>query len=228
MLPSGNLKLTKNKYVLKYFWLINIFFIVGGCSFFGKERIKPSSLLPFEETVVVEKAWDFDNKNRLDAGDISLVTVPSVLGENVIIPARNGVVTILKLATGQIEERIELGLQSLSQIGVEVDEDSYNFAFVSADGRLMFFNSKNKVLWSTQLNGIVRMAPKIGELGVIVRQEDNKVLAYDKVGGKLLWSISKRTMPLILHAQSDMRFVGDENTGLTTIQKKSCCQFSWR
>ena len=28
------------------------------------------------------------------------------------------------------------------------------------------------------------MAPKIGELGVIVRQEDNKVLAYDKVGGK--------------------------------------------
>ena len=220
MLPAGNLKLTKNKYVLKYFWLINIFFIVGGCSFFGKEKIKPSSLLPFEATVVVEKAWDFDNKNRLDAGGISLVTVPSVLGENVIIPGGNGVVTILKLATGQIEERIELGIQSLSQIGVEVDEGTYNFAFVSADGRLIFFNSKNKVLWSVQLNGIVRMAPKIGELGVIVRQEDNKVLAYDKVGGKLLWSISKRTMPLILHAQSDMRFVGDERTGLATIKKK--------
>ena len=104
MLPSGNLKLTKNKYVLKYFWLINIFFVVVGCSFFGKERIKPNSLLPFEETVVVEKVWAFDNKTRLDTGDISLVTVPSVLGENVIIPARNGVVTILKLATGQIEE----------------------------------------------------------------------------------------------------------------------------
>ena len=219
MLPAGNLKLTKNKYVLKYFWLINIFFIVGGCSFFGNEKIKPSSLLSFEETVVVEKAWDFDNKNRLNAGDISPVTVPSVMGENVIIPSRNGVVTVLKLATGQIEERIELGFQSLSQIGVEMDEDSFNFAFVSADGRLMFFNSNNKVLWSTQLNGIVRMAPKIGELGVIVRQEDNKVLAYDKVGGKLLWSISKRTMPLILHAQSDMRFVGDENKGLATIQK---------
>ena len=219
MLPSGNLNLTNNKQVLKYLWLLNIFFIVGGCSFLGKEKIKPSSLLPFEKTVVVEKVWDFDNKNRVGAGDISLVTVPSVLGENVIIPARNGVVTILKLATGQIEERIELGLQSLSQIGVEVDEDSYNFAFVSADGRLTFFNSNNKVLWSTQLNGIVRMAPKIGELGVIVRQEDNKVLAYGKVGGKLLWSISKRTMPLILHAQSDMRFVGDENKGLATIQK---------
>ena len=219
MLPSGNSNLTKNKYVLKYLWLINIFFIVGGCSFLGKEKIKPSSLLPFEKTVVVEKVWDFDNKNRVGAGDISLVTVPSVLGENVIIPARNGVVTILKLATGQIEERIELGLQSLSQIGVEVDEDSYNFGFVSADGRLVFFNSNNKVLWSTQLNGIVRMAPKIGELGVIVRQEDNKVLAYGKVGGKLLWSISKRTMPLILHAQSDMKFVGDESRGLTTIKK---------
>ena len=192
---------------------------MGGCSFFGNEKIKPSSLLSFEETVVVEKAWDFDNKNRLNAGDISPVTVPSVMGEHVIIPSRNGVVTVLKLATGQIEERIELGLQSLSQIGVEMDEDSFNFAFVSADGRLMFFNSYNKVLWSTQLNGIVRMAPKIGELGVIVRQEDNKVLAYDKVGGKLLWSISKRTMPLILHAQSDMRFVGDENKGLATIQK---------
>ena len=101
--------------MLKYFWLINIF-IVSGCSFFGKERIKPSSLLPFEETVVLEKAWAFDNKNRLNAEDISLVTVPSVLGENVIIPARNGVVTILKLATGQIENRIELGVQSLSQI----------------------------------------------------------------------------------------------------------------
>ena len=219
MLPAGNLKLTKNKYVLKYFWLINIFFMVGGCSFFGNEKIKPSSLLSFEETVVVEKAWDFDNKNRLNAGDISPVTVPSVMGENVIIPSRNGVVTVLKLATGQIEERIELGFQSLSQIGVEMDEDSFNFAFVSADGRLMFFNSNNKVLWSTQLNGIVRMAPKIGELGVIVRQEDNKVLAYDKVGGKLLWSISKRTMPLILHAQSDMRFVRDESTGLTSIRK---------
>ena len=219
MLPSGNLNLTKNKQVLKYLWLLNIFFIVGGCSFLGKEKIKPSSLLPFEKTVVVEKVWDFDNKNRVGAGDISLVTVPSVLGENVIIPARNGVVTILKLATGQIEERIELGLQSLSQIGVEVDEDSYNFGFVSADGRLVFFNSNNKVLWSTQLNGIVRMAPKIGELGVIVRQEDNKVLAYGKVGGKLLWSISKRTMPLILHAQSDMKFVGDESRGLTTIKK---------
>ena len=219
MLPSGNLNLTKNKQVLKYLWLLNIFLIVGGCSFLGKEKIKPSSLLPFEKTVVVEKVWDFDNKNRVGAGDISLVTVPSVLGENVIIPARNGVVTILKLATGQIEERIELGLQSLSQIGVEVDEDSYNFGFVSADGRLVFFNSNNKVLWSTQLNGIVRMAPKIGELGVIVRQEDNKVLAYGKVGGKLLWSISKRTMPLILHAQSDMKFVGNESRGLTTIKK---------
>ena len=193
--------------------------MVSGCSFFGKERIKPSSLLPFEETVIVEKAWTFDNKNRLDARDISLATVPSVLGDNVIIPARNGVVTILKLATGQIEQRIDLGLQSLSQIGVEVDEETYNFAFVSADGRLMFFNSENKVVWSTQLNGIVRMAPKIGELGVIVRQEDNKVLAYDKAGGKLLWSISKRNMPLILHAQSDMRFVGDETTGLTTVKK---------
>ena len=205
--------------MLKYFWLTNIFFVVAGCSFFGKERIKPNSLLPFEETVVVEKVWTFDSKTRVDTSDISLVTVPSVLGENVIIPSRNGIVTILKLATGQIEERIDLGFQSLSQIGVEVDEDSYNFAFVSADGRLMFFNSNNKVLWSTQLNGIVRMAPKIGELGVIVRREDNKVLAYDKVGGKLLWSISKRTMPLILHAQSDMRFVGDENKGLATIQK---------
>jgi outer membrane protein assembly factor BamB len=218
MLSAGTLKLTKNKYVLKYFWLINILFIVGGCSFFGNEKIKPSSLLSFEETVVVEKVWDFDNKNRLNAG-ISPVTVPSVMGENVIIPSRNGVVTVLKLATGQIEERIELGLQLLSQIGVEMDEDSFNFAFVSADGRLIFFNSNNKVLWSTQLNGIVRMVPKIGELGVIVRQEDNKVLAYDKVRGKLLWSISKRTMPLILHAQSDMRFVGDENKGLATIQK---------
>ncbi len=205
--------------MLKYFWLINIFFIVSGCSFFGKERIKPSSLLPFEETVFVEKAWAFEDKNRLNAGDISLATVPSVLGDNVIIPARNGVVTILKLATGQIEQRIDLGLQSLSQIGVEVDEETYNFAFVSADGRLMFFNSENKVVWSTQLNGIVRMAPKIGELGVIVRQEDNKVLAYDKAGGKLLWSISKRNMPLILHAQSDMRFVGEESTGLTTVKK---------
>ncbi|MEL0214285.1 MAG: PQQ-binding-like beta-propeller repeat protein [Burkholderiaceae bacterium] len=205
--------------MLKYFWLINIFFIVGGCSFFGNEKIKPSSLLSFEETVVVEKAWDFDNKNRLNAGDISPVTVPSVMGDNVIIPSRNGVVTVLKLATGQIEERIELGLQSLSKNAVEMDEDSLNFAFVSVDGRLMFFNSYNKVLWSTQLNGIVRMAPKIGELGVIVRQEDNKVLAYDKVGGKLLWSISKRTMPLILHAQSDMSFVGDANKGLATIQK---------
>ena len=218
MLSAGTLKLTKNKYVLKYFWLINILFIVGGCSFFGNEKIKPSALLSFEETVIVEKAWDFDNKNRLNAG-ISPVTVPSVMGEHVIIPSRNGVVTVLKLATGQIEERIELGLQLLSQIGVEMDEDSFNFAFVSADGRLMFFNSNNKVLWSTQLNGIVRMAPKIGELGVIVKQEDNKVLAYEKVGGKLLWSISKRTMPLILHAQSDMRFVGDENKGLATIQK---------
>jgi len=192
---------------------------VGGCSFLGKERIKPSSLLQFEETIVVEKVWAFDNKTRIDAGDISLVMVPSVLGDSVIIPSRNGIVTILKLATGEIEERIELGLQSLSQIGVEVDEGTYNFAFVSADGRLMFFNTKKKVLWSTQLNGIVRMAPKIGELGVIVRQEDNKVLAYDKAGGKLLWSISKRTMPLILHAQSDMRFVGDESTGLTAIKK---------
>ena len=117
---------------------------MAGCSFFGKEKIKPSSLLPFEETVVLEKAWDFANKNRVTQAIFLLVTVPSVLGENVIIPARNGVVTILKLATGQIEERIELGLQSLSQIGVEVDEDSYNFAFVSADGRLMFFNSKIK------------------------------------------------------------------------------------
>ena len=125
--------------------------MVSGCSFFGKERIKPSSLLPFEETVFVEKAWAFEDKNRLNAGDISLATVPSVLGDNVIIPARNGVVTILRLATGQIEQRIDLGLQSLSQIGVEVDEETYNFAFVSADGRLMFFNSKNKVLWSTQL-----------------------------------------------------------------------------
>ena len=192
---------------------------MAGCSFLGKERIKPNSLLPFAETVVVEKVWTFDSKTRLDKGDISLVPVPSVLGENVIIPARNGIVTILKLATGQIEERIELGFQSLSQIGVEVDKDAYNFAFVSSDGRLMFFNSKNKLLWSTQLNGIVRMAPKIGDLGVIVRQEDNKVLAYDKLGGKLLWSISKRTMPLILHAQSDMRFVGDEDTGLTTNKK---------
>ena len=205
--------------MLKYSWLTNIFFVVAGCSFLGKERIKPNSLLPFAETVVVEKVWTFDSKTRLDKGDISLVPVPSVLGENVIIPARNGIVTILKLATGQIEERIELGFQSLSQIGVEVDKGAYNFAFVSSDGRLMFFNSKNKLLWSTQLNGIVRMAPKIGDLGVIVRQEDNKVLAYDKLGGKLLWSISKRTMPLILHAQSDMRFVGDEDTGLTTNKK---------
>ena len=133
MLLSRNLKLTKNKQVLKYFWLTNIFFVVAGCSFFGKERIKPNSLLPFEETVVVEKVWAFDSKTRVDTGDISLVMVPSVLGENVIVPGRNGIVTILKLTTGQIEERIELGFQSLSQIGVEVDEDGYSFAFVSAD-----------------------------------------------------------------------------------------------
>ena len=123
--------------MLKYFWLINIFFVVTGCSFFGKERIKPSSLLPFEETVVLQKAWTFNNKTRSEAGDISLVLVPSVLGEDVIVPAKNGVVTILKLDTGEIRERIELGFQSLSQIGVEVAEDAYNFAFVSADGKLV-------------------------------------------------------------------------------------------
>ena len=74
MLPSGNLNLTKNKYVLKYLWLINIFFIVGGCSFFGKEKIKPSSLVPFEETVVLEKAWAkiHGSYERIEAGQAHL------------------------------------------------------------------------------------------------------------------------------------------------------------
>ena len=99
---------------------------MGGCSFSAKRKLNQAHCSHLKKQLLSKKHGTFDNKNRVDAGDISLVTVPSVLGENVIIPARNGVVTILKLATGQIEERIELGFQSLSQIGVEVDEDSYN------------------------------------------------------------------------------------------------------
>ncbi len=205
--------------MVKYFWLINIFFTSVGCAFLGTEKIKPSSLQRFEETFAVERAWKFVNKSRADPGSISIVSVPSVLGDDVLLPSKNGDLTIISLATGDVKEEIELGFDSLSQVSFEVSEDSYNFAFVSAGGKLIFYNSEKKVLWSTQLNGIVRVAPKIGELGVIVRQEDNKIIAYDKSGGKLLWSISKRTMPLILHAQSDMGFIDDESSGSAKEKK---------
>ena len=192
-----------------------------GCSIFSSKKIEPKALESYKEEIALEKGWVFSSGYlKKDAG-INILPSSKIFDDELVIYGMKKKVFVIDLNSGETIKEVQFEEESVSAVGYRKENDERFFSYVSLNGDLVFFSEQSGKLWTIPLTGIVRTAPKIGDLGIIVREENNRIVSYARDSGKLLWSVSKRGPPLILHAQSDMEFIRGNSQDLDSMLSRN-------
>ena len=129
---------------------------------------------------------------------------PQIFANTVVTSYRSGSAKAFDLENGNEIWNIKFDSEILCSVGFLHNEKDHLIAGITLQGELVLKTQKNKTLWKTKLNGIVRVAPIVTESAVITLFADNRVIAFDINSGKRVWVINRRVPSLILHGQSDM------------------------
>lgn len=179
-----------SRLVLKRMAVIGLLALIGGCSFFGSSKSKPTPLAPITERLSVHTDWQASIGK---AGNFSFL--PASGGPVVLAASHDG--TVVRLDNGKETWRISAG-QKLS-------------SGTASDGRLVIVGTyKGEVLafdfetgkpaWTVQVKGELVAPAAITEGLIIVRTSDNRVIALDGNDGKQRWNYQRSNPPLAVRS----------------------------
>ncbi|OUW05753.1 MAG: hypothetical protein CBD16_00750 [Betaproteobacteria bacterium TMED156] len=204
-------------YFFKKAFVLFILMILSGCSvfnFFSSNKPKIASLEAFEKKFELVKKWE----NQIGSNDVLKSGVgsfgPKIFGKKVIATIGSGSVIAFDLEKGSNVWKINLNYKILCSVGFLQLNQTEFIAIISEFGELVLLDSTGQVFWKSKLNGIVRIAPIITNSVVVTLYADNRVVAYDLKSGKRVWALKRGAPPLILHGQSGMTLLSENQTEL--------------
>lgn len=184
--------------------LIAMLFLAG-CASDGAIHHEPATL-PDLDTLPMhgEVIWDVDTGDG--AGDQVTGFQLAIDGRNVYVANRDGVVTALKIKTGEEVWSRDTGLRLIS--GPTYIDDKLLLG--TRDGAVVALSAKDgKQLWLTRVSSVVLSAPAAGSGTVVVRTLDGNLMALRLSDGELLWTVSRTVPTLTLRGTASPVIVGD-------------------
>jgi outer membrane protein assembly factor BamB len=121
---------------------------------------------------------------------------PAVAGNSVYAASSDGTIARFDAASGRQVWRINAGMPLTAGVGT----DGVTIAVGAARGVVLAFDADGKQLWKAQASSEILSSPAVGQGMVIVRSLDNRIVAYDALGGSSRWSVQRSSPPLALRS----------------------------
>jgi outer membrane protein assembly factor BamB len=154
-------------------------------------RNPPAALVDFKPQLPVRTVWTATIGKAGNA-----LFNPAAAGGSVYAAAADGTIARFDAATGRQIWRINAGMPLTAGVGT----DGVTVAVGAARGTVLGFDADGKQLWKAQASSEILSAPAVAQGMVIVRSLDNRVVAYDALGGSLRWSVQRNSPPLALRS----------------------------
>jgi outer membrane protein assembly factor BamB len=183
--------------------------VLGGCStldklnpFKSEPKIKPAELTAIQATAQLSVRWQVSIGEADD-----FVLTPAVVGESVIVAARDG--TVARIDNGRQSWRISAGEKLAGGVGA----DRGLVVVGTEKGQVMAFDAESgKSRWTARVSSEVLAAPAVSADLVAVRTVDARIVGLDPVDGKRRWVYQRVTPALTLRSSVGMLMV--DNTVL--------------
>lgn len=183
--------------------------VLGGCStldklnpFKSEPKIKPAELTAIQATAQLSVRWQVSIGEADD-----FVLTPAVVGESVIVAARDG--TVARIDNGRQSWRISAGEKLAGGVGA----DRGLVVVGTEKGQVMAFDAESgKPRWTARVSSEVLAAPAVSADLVAVRTVDARIVGLDPVDGKRRWVYQRVTPALTLRSSVGMLMV--DNTVL--------------
>ena len=132
--------------------------------------------------------------------------VPALAGESVYAAARDGTVTRLDAAKGEVRWRTSLDLRLSGGVGA----DAATVAVVSEEGEVVALEAQSgKVRWRARVSSEVLAPPALGGGLVLVRTMDNRIFAFSAEDGKRRWVYQRAPSSLVVRTPAGMTVAGE-------------------
>lgn len=193
--------------VLKALLPVIYLLIVTSCA---DENLKqPAELKPFDMDYQLDVIWQDELGKGVE--EQYLFLEPLILGKTAVTVGRDGLLSVIEMATGDVIHQQDLDMEISA--GVGGNEDTWVLATEDAD--VIAVDAKTRtVRWRTRVPTEVLAKPLIGGSNVIVRTVDGRVIAIDKGTGVIRWQYQRSIPDLTLRGNSvplltrDRIFVG--------------------
>ena len=130
---------------------------------------------------------------------------PAPAGEAVYSAARDGTVTRLDAAGGEVRWRVALELRLSGGVGAE-----RIVAVASEEGEVVALDAATgAVRWRARVSSEVLAPPAIGAGLVLVRSIDNRVFAFGVEDGKRRWVYQRAPSSLVVRTPAGVAILGD-------------------
>lgn len=156
----------------------------------GSGGPKPAELTALERGKELRVLW---SASVGDGG--AFVFTPALAGASLYAASREGAVTRLKAASGEVEWRVELAVRLSAGAGatartVVVASDRGDLFALEAD--------TGKPRWRARVSSEVLATPRIAGGLVLARSADNRVYAFGEDDGKRRWVYQRASTPLMV------------------------------
>jgi outer membrane protein assembly factor BamB len=167
---------------------------LSGCGLWSPAKPRLPELPAVGGGATARVAWTFP------AGPGGVGFQPLVVGESVIVAARNGLVARLDAATGRVVWRTDLG----KPLNAGVGSDGEVSVVAARDGSLIALDREGKQKWSAPTGAEIVSVPAVGLGLVIARGSDNRVSAWELDTGKRRWTFERQPPALVLRQTSSI------------------------
>lgn len=158
---------------------------------------QPTLLTPFNSNYYLDVIWFASTGAGVEEQYVFLE--PLILKEIAVTVSRDGIVSVINLASGQFEADIEL--DAVISAGVGGNEDIWLMA--TRDAHVIAVDAKTRSeLWRTRVASEVLAKPLIHGNTTIVRTVDGKLFSLDLHTGKIRWQYQRVIPDLTLRGSS--------------------------
>ena len=174
---------------------------LAGCSLWGggNEKPKPADLGVNVPVLGVRQAWVAQLGSPASAP-----LAAHVLGTNVTLASKDGVVVSMDVRTGSDVWRVKLS----DPLAAGVGSDGRWAAVVSDDSQLIVIDG-GREQWRQRVGAPVYTAPLVAGGRVFVLASDRSLLAFDAATGHLLWKQVRAGEALVLRHAGVLMSVGN-------------------
>jgi len=143
---------------------------------------------PVTAAVPAQLAW------TLRLGPAGIGFAPVFAAGGVFAASSDGTLARIDPATGRAVWQVSIGKRLASGVG----SDGSLVAVATVDGTLVVLDADGRQKWVAPLGGKAVTVPAVGFGLVVVRNSDNRILAFEADSGKRRWTSRRQNPPLVL------------------------------
>ncbi len=187
---------------MKYLYAVILLLALGGCS--KTVEIKPTALDNFKEQHQFSEQWQAFV--GLGTAYYDLNFAPAIIENKIYILSKNGRLYTIDTTDGSRKDVIDLEMNIRSGITVILDK----LLFSNDKGEVIAFDlQQNEIKWRTQLFGLVLHPPVSDGNIVVVKTNNDKLLALNLRTGNIQWESLTESGPLTYRGTSQPMILQD-------------------